>query len=592
MGLFHFYLPLKLTNTINYSTTMKLEDFVSQEDNIATKCWNFPLSKKHCIAIASTATLAVFLSAIAPKQNYSTTSKDISFSSENTTTDLLITDDALIAEKTENIANDYDTIINEQSSKAEVIAAENNIEKAQDVLQTYQLAEQSQDGIAIDDEVSDVYLDDSYDEQLAKELASTDDENGIENQIRNLATNINDSTVHMSTTWFMEKVQKGDTLASIFSDFNIPYSTLQAINNIKGIDPDIFRVLKIGTPLSFLFDENNKLLALALPINSAEQIRIYREDISTLDFTFTQEPLNVHLSNNNQKVVDKDGNIIPISEIDKPVTPTYKKRGKLVAVTIQKGEAFSTAANRAGLTYNEINQISNLFKGRIQFSKHIQAGDTIRVLFSDAKGEGKMNAIEFELAKLGNISSFRNPVDDEFYDENGYNSSSGTFRRIPLNGKVRISSHFSPRRLHPVLGKVKAHNGTDFAIPVGTPVLAPADGVVTLSKYSSTAGHYIKIRHNGNYSTVYMHLSKRMVKVGDRVRIGQTIARSGNTGRSTGPHLHYELRINGKPVNSQRVSMPHNTSAVVAKNQRKKFNDSVTKYKKELHQDTLIAKLD
>ena len=156
---------------------------------------------------------------------------------------------------------------------------------------------------------------------------------------------------------------------------------------------------------------------------------------------------------------------------------------------------------------------------------------------------------------------------------------------------MRISSSFNPNRRHPVTGKVRPHNGTDFAVRVGTPVISPADGVVTKAAYSRSAGYYIVIRHRGSYSTVYMHLSKLGVKAGQRVKIGQTIARSGNTGLSTGPHLHYELRRNGKPVNAMRINLPKNVDSAVEKKQRQRFANNVQLYKKELYQESLIAKL-
>ena len=197
-----------------------------------------------------------------------------------------------------------------------------------------------------------------------------------------------------------------------------------------------------------------------------------------------------------------------------------------------------------------------------------------------------------ELAELPEIPCIvRNLTDDRFYDENGYNTSTKTFRRFPIDGKVIISSHFNPNRKHPVTGKVRPHNGTDFAVRVGTPIVSPADGIVEIAKYSRSAGYYIVMRHHNSYSTVYMHLSKLLVKPGQRVKIGQVIARSGNTGISTGPHLHYELRRNGRAVNAMRVTLPANEDVAVAKKNRARFDANVAVFKKELYENELVAKV-
>ena len=276
------------------------------------------------------------------------------------------------------------------------------------------------------------------------------------------------------------------------------------------------------------------------------------------------------------------------NEEPKAKVTTAANRGRLVLVKIKKGESFSTAANKAGITYAEINRILQMFKGRIQFSKNIRPGDSMRVLFTDSKGKGKIAAVEFNLSRGGKISSYLNTADNKYYDERGLSSVKSSFRRFPFNAKARITSSFNPGRKHPVLGTVRPHNGTDFGLPVGTPVIAPADGVVDKATYSRSAGYYVVLRHRGGWSTVYMHLSKLHVKQGQRVKLGSTIARSGNTGISTGPHLHYELRINGRPVNAMRVNLGSRDVEVNSR-QRKRFQKSIAQYKRDLYKDSLIA---
>ena len=339
--------------------------------------------------------------------------------------------------------------------------------------------------------------------------------------------------------------------------------------------------IRPGNKLYFSFDRDNNLLGFIKQINGDEQWRFSRENVDQ-KFTVVREPNGAHIM-----VTASDGSLRPL--LDGSSLPAYKKRGRLVIAEIKQGESFSTAAHDAGLTYAEIHQITDLFKGRVQFTRHIQPGDTLRVLFSEDKGKGKINAIELKLRKVGTLAAYRNEVDDKYYDERGYNSSTSTFRRFPLDGKVVISSQFNPNRRHPVTGKVRPHNGTDFAVRVGTPVISPADGVVEIAKYSRSAGYYVVIRHRGSYSTVYMHLSKLLVKPGQSVRIGQTIARSGNTGISTGPHLHYELRRNNHPINAMRVTLPANDDTTVAKKNRQRFESNVALFKKELYEDSLVA---
>ena len=159
----------------------------------------------------------------------------------------------------------------------------------------------------------------------------------------------------------------------------------------------------------------------------------------------------------------------------------------------------------------------------------------------------------------------KNKID--YFDENG-KSMRKTLMKTPING-ARLSSSFGKRK-HPILGFTKMHTGTDFAAPKGTPIMASGDGLVVRAKWCGGGGNCIKIKHNSVYQTVYAHMSKfaKGIRSGVRVKQGQTIGYVGSTGKSTGPHLHYEVIINGKKVNSQTLKLP---SGKILKNEERKL---------------------
>ena len=529
---------------------MQTEDFIYQDDLALSK---YPLSKKHVIAIVGTAAIACSLYFVLPQPQVVSTAPTDDFTYGAVSDENYGTYEGML-DPTRSLT---DILLTDEAEYPVDMPLDGSLE--QEVYTTQAGSFENYDEV---DVTADLTLSDelAFDEQLAEP-----------------------EPADLPPVWLAEEIQRGDTLSSIFSDLNIPYSVTMAIANNETVGNSLTNLIP-GNKLYFCFDDHNNLTGFVKQINGDEQWRFERKDGTNLDFTVTREPVgtNVYLAGS-------DGTIKPL--LDEDNLPAYKQRGRLVVAEIGAGESFSVAAHDAGLTYNEIRQITDLFSGRVLFTKQIQPGDSVRVLFSEDKGNGKINAIELKLRKVGTLTAFRNLTDDRFYDENGYNTSTKTFRRFPIDGKVIISSHFNPNRKHPVTGKVRPHNGTDFAVRVGTPIVSPADGIVEIAKYSRSAGYYIVMRHHNSYSTVYMHLSKLLVKPGQRVKIGQTIARSGNTGISTGPHLHYELRRNGRAVNAMRVTLPANEDVAVAKKNRARFDANVAVFKKELYENELVAKV-
>ena len=141
--------------------------------------------------------------------------------------------------------------------------------------------------------------------------------------------------------------------------------------------------------------------------------------------------------------------------------------------------------------------------------------------------------------------------------------------KTPING-ARLSSSYGKRK-HPILGFTKMHTGTDFAAPKGTPIMASGDGRVIKASWCGGGGNCVKIKHNSTYQTVYAHMSKfaKGIRKGTRVKQGQTIGYVGSTGKSTGPHLHYEVIINGKRINSQTLKLP--SGKILKGDERKLF---------------------
>ena len=208
--------------------------------------------------------------------------------------------------------------------------------------------------------------------------------------------------------------------------------------------------------------------------------------------------------------------------------------------------------------------VYDLLAFEMDFERDIRAGQKFYVLYEEnfANGEkvenGRVLAVSFD-ALRGTVKMYRFKKADGttgYYDENG-NGAIKSLKRTPINN-ARVTSSFSNKRKHPVLGYTRAHKGVDFRASTGTPIPAAGAGRVVARGYNSGHGNYVKIRHNGSYETLYAHMSKfaKGVNVGTAVKQGQTIGYVGSTGLSTGPHLHYEIIKDGKHVNPLTVKLP------------------------------------
>lgn len=226
------------------------------------------------------------------------------------------------------------------------------------------------------------------------------------------------------------------------------------------------------------------------------------------------------------------------------------------------------AAHRAGMSDTLIQDLVHIFRWDIDFAHDLRVGDSFAILYEkllldgEDVGDGKIAAAEF-VNKGITYRAYR------YTDENGHTdyytlegeSLHKTFLRTPVE-LARISSYFNPRRRHPILNVIRAHKGIDYAAPTGTPIKATGAGRVI---YRGTKGQYgktIVLRHGNIYTTLYAHMSKyaRRTGIGHTVRQGQTIGYVGNTGLSTGPHLHYEFRVNGVHRNPLKVKLPQTKS--------------------------------
>ena len=222
-----------------------------------------------------------------------------------------------------------------------------------------------------------------------------------------------------------------------------------------------------------------------------------------------------------------------------------------------------SAAVEAGIEPNIIIEFARIYGFEIDFQRDLRKGDTFEIYyerFEDSKGRvrdtGKiiyasMNVYNRDISLYGY----------EEKDEIGYYDVSGksivkSLMKTPING-ARLSSAFGMRK-HPILGFNRLHAGTDFAAPSGTPIMASGSGVVTRARWCGGGGNCVKIKHNSTYETVYAHMKNfaKGIREGKRVRQGQIIGYVGSTGLSTGPHLHYEVHVNKKKVNSQKLKLP------------------------------------
>lgn len=453
--------------------------------------------------------------------------------------------------------------------------------------------------------------DEKVEEKKEIQIASNENKANTE-----LYKKFEDIAAEFSTDWYEQNVLNGDNIFKIFTTLNLSYDNIAYLEKTPKYGKTI-KNLHPGDKLYFMLNEKNNIIEFIKPHGKNKQIHFVRTKNDT--FIAKVEDLNSHLINGETgeesltaKSTENLTETISAREAaEKKIKEMEKERDQKLQVhapqedikkddqkpkiindvltfKIKSGQNLISAATDNGLTTQEAYILNKVYKGRLNL-KRLQPGDQIKVLFDDADKKEKrvINAISIKSKVQGEFNTFMNLKDKKFYDENGsYTRKIYSFNRHPIKGNIRITSNFNPHRRHPITRKIRPHNGTDYGVKTGTPIYAPADGVVIKSTYQRAAGKYLVIQHRGSYSTVYMHLSKLLVKAGEKVKQNQRIALSGNTGRSTGPHLHYELRINNKPVNAMKVTLPSSKTPAVEKantNLDKKFKQQIAFYKKKLN---------
>ena len=356
------------------------------------------------------------------------------------------------------------------------------------------------------------------------------------------------------------KIKKGDTIQKILQQYEIRNSEIQTIISQykKYGDPSILLVgNKIGIIIEKILPENiNTLLKFSVPITKSTTIEIVK--------------------NSENKIVSK-----------KIITKLYKKRA--LSENIIKKNLYSSAVE-ANINPDTIIEFARIFGFEIDFQRDIRKNDYFKILYEkyfDENGEFiksgsilyahmTVNGREISLYKFGGDKEYG------YFDISG-KSVEKALMKTPING-ARLSSPFGMRK-HPISGFNKMHQGTDFAAPMGTPIMASGSGTVTRAKWCGGGGNCVQIKHNSTYETIYAHMKSfaKGIRVGKKVRQGQIIGYVGSTGISTGPHLHYEVIVNGKKVNSQTLKLP--SGKILKNDERQQF---------EVHRiktDVLIAEL-
>ncbi|CAM4043280.1 MULTISPECIES: M23 family metallopeptidase [Flavobacterium] len=328
-----------------------------------------------------------------------------------------------------------------------------------------------------------------------------------------------------------DTIKSGDNLSLIFGKFDLPDSlrTFDAVEKVKdSFNP---RMIKIGKPYLLFLDKKkpNELNALVYVKNKIEY--------AVIDF---RDSVQV---NNKKKPTSLKRRTIA-AEIEGSLSETLSKQGV--------SQAFAT-------------KLAKVYEYSIDFFK-IQKGDKFSVTINERYIEDSIyvgiESVESTYFQHRGNDYYAFPYKlkpeqayPDYYDEKG-NGLKSMFLKSPLD-YFRISSRFSGRRFHPVQKRWKAHNGTDYAAAHGTPIKATATGVVERAGYTSGNGNYVKIRHNGTYSTQYLHMSKILVKNGQHVSQGQVIGKVGSTGLATGPHVCYRFWKNGVQVDPFRQQLPN-----------------------------------
>ncbi len=406
--------------------------------------------------------------------------------------------------------------------------------------------------------VAIIHIHNNYKDTQIKSLKNLSQNTYLQKTISSIFSNLNPRFEKINY-----RVNAGDSFEKILIEINLNLNEKKKVLNFISDEKIKFNIIE-NQKIVFEIDNLNgkKIKKITIPINKKKDLIIS--------------------SNNNNSLQYKE----LVKELR--LVKTYKEnyiRNSLYKSAIEKK-----------IDPNVIIQFAQMYGFEVDFQRDIKKNDSFQIVYEEFKND-ENKTIDYGNILYANLilsgkslelyyfNSEKEKINDHF-EANGQ-SIKKTLMKTPING-ARLSSSYGMRK-HPILGYNKMHQGTDFAAPMGTPIMASGSGRVLKAGWCGGGGNCVKIKHNTTYSTVYAHMSKfaRGIKKGVRVSQGQIIGYVGSTGMSTGPHLHYEVIQNGKKINSQTLKLP--SGKKLKGKSREEFE--LTRIKTDVLKSELINKL-